>query len=102
MKMKRANPRPPDDPAGTGTADERTLPALDWLRRAGAERELLVEVAVQVRRRRRRRLAFASSVSAVLVLFAGFAWNAGGNRAASVPVAGQATVSAPERQVLPD
>lgn len=85
------------------SAREGDFPALSWMRRAGAEDELLVEVARQVRRRQRRRLAFLSSALAVL-LIVGAVWRPGlrTNHEQAFPAAGTTVVSAPERQVLPD
>ena len=72
--MTPISPSSDHDSAGRGAADEGELPALDWMRRAHAEDELLMEVARQVRSLRRRRFAVASSALAAVIL-GGLVWN---------------------------
>jgi transmembrane sensor len=85
-----------------GTDDDAQLPALGWLRRAGAQDELLREVERHVSRRRKRR--WLGAVAATALLVAGsLAWRTLGVRPwEPVARAPTATLLRPERQRLPD
>lgn len=99
--MTPDEPSPEDDRRGV-VGPDADFPALAWLRRARAEDELLIEVARQIRRRRQRRIVAASGMFAA-VLVVGAIWNfTGGFRDTAAAAFQTATVSRPERQILPD
>lgn len=95
--------------------DESILTALGWMRRARAEDELLQEVSRQLHRNRRRRLALASGLLS-LGLITGVVWRISRPSSASNSAPGlspaiasglvgnsrTATVTSPERRILPD
>lgn len=81
-----------------GSPGAAGLPALDWVRCAGAEDELVADVRRLVRRRRARRLAAAAAGCVVLLLFAMVAWRGDPVVPGSVTTA----VSGPEWRSLPD
>lgn len=97
-----------------GDADESSLPALGWMRRARAEDELIAEVSRQLHRRRRRRFTAVSGLLS-LVLVAGAVWQIRRQSpppltdtagylppAFSTAPTGTAAVASPERRILPD
>jgi transmembrane sensor len=112
----------PADSAASSPRDPG-LPALDWLHRARAEDELLLDVALKLRRKRRRRLAVGV---AALALVAGISstqlWrravkavpvfastpkqpalsSSEASTSAVAPPASTATISHPATRVLPD
>lgn len=85
------------------TPDREMRRALHWMRRSGAESELLAEVAREVGRQRRRRWAGAGGGVIALGLLAGL-WLRPGAIFPGVAVAPTATafVSEPRREQLPD
>lgn len=90
--------KPTDSASGAFDSPEKAgLPALDWVRRVGAEDELVEEIRRQVRRRRARWLAAAAGC-VVLLLFATVTWQ--GDPA--VPGTVTTAVSGPEWRSLPD
>lgn len=91
MKPHRPQPKP----------SEAAQPALDWMRRAHAEDELLREIERQVRRKRQRRFVAAGALAA-MVAIAGFEWRWAARHANAAPPLTAATLIAPERRVLAD
>ncbi len=84
------------------TPDREMGRALQWVRRSGAESELLAEVAREVARQRRRRWAGAGGGVIALGLLAGLWLRPSSNfRSAAVGPA-TAFVSEPHREQLPD
>lgn len=100
MKMKRDSSDAGRDSATGRTGPQTEFPALGWMRRARAEKELLREIAHQLRRRRRRRMS-ASLTGAAVLLVAGLLWfrPEAGSSGPTVPTA---SVFRPEWRVLPD
>jgi len=94
---------PPESSLGPGDRDDRAgaLPALAWVRRAGAQDELIAEVERQVRRRRRRRLATVAGCT-VLALAAGGFWFPNREGAAPAVASSTAAVLRPEWRRLAD
>lgn len=101
--MQPDNPWSARESSGRSAPDQTDLPALDWMRRAHAEEELLAAVSRRVGARRRSRLVMASGALA-LVLAGGLVWNSDWRRAPVVELESSLTakLSAPERRVLPD
>lgn len=94
---------PRESSHGPGDRNERdaALPALTWVRRAGAEDELIAEVDRQVRRRRRRRLATVAGCAG-LALAAGVLWLPGRKETAPAVALSTAAVTRPEWRRLAD
>lgn len=101
--MKPGSSSPEERATANVAEHEAALPALAWMRRAGAEEELLAEIAQAVRRRRRRGLVFASGTLAAL-LVAGFIWSSEWRQlgATARSASTTATLVLPERRALPD
>lgn len=101
--MTSGSSSPDNRAAAHEAADEATLPALAWMRRAHAEEELLAEVSKQVRRRRQRTLTLAAS-TLVAIVVAGVFWIPGGRPARETDRSASptATILLPEQRTLPD
>lgn len=94
--------------SGDEAGATRTGEALEWLRGAQAEAEVLAEVERRVRRRKRRARLSGLTAAAALAAIGGLAWTQlepGGEPVAPPKMVAQlptATISAPERRSLSD
>lgn len=92
-----------EDRSLQGVAEEAQLPALAWMRRAQAQEEILSGLPGAVGRRlKRKAIALSGVCAAILVVTLVWLVPAGRRPAVQTPTSRTATVSMPERQILPD